>query len=302
MIKIAIIGLGAMGSNHYRIMQRIGGVRIVALCDPQKEAKDYTHPFFKSLDAMLERVAIDAAIIAVPTFLHKEVALKCIEKQIDLFIEKPVTSNVSDAKAIADAVAATGIKCTVGHVERFNPVIAALKSELEQKEIYTIEATRVGPFPPRIADVGILTDLAVHDIDLIRFITQKEIEEVAIFKSQKIHNHHEDNAVIGMKLQSDIVASITTSWLTPYKERVLEVACKEGLFVADLMMQELTEYSRFEGTHTYNSYAVRKCFVQKQEPLLTQMQAFVHYLYTDQRGELATIEDSIATLRTVNGI
>jgi predicted dehydrogenase len=179
--------------------------------------------------------------------------------------------------------------------------VRALKSELQGKEIYTIAMTRVGPIPPRIADVGILTDLAVHDIDLIRFVSGEEITDVSIFKSQKIHNHHEDNAILSFQLTGDKIASITTSWLTPYKKRMMEVTAKEALFDADLMSQDLKEYSAFEATNTFNAFSTRSCIVRKEEPLLGELTAFVEYVKTGNIGDLATIEDSITTIRISGG-
>jgi len=290
-MRIVVIGLGVMGRNHYRVLQNIEGVEVVGLCDPVAEGP-FDHPIYREIDEMLNHLEIDAAIIAVPTFLHKEVALKCIDKGIDLFIEKPVAPSPEDGELILKAANEKGVKSCVGYIERFNPVVKSIKHELQGREIYTIAMTRVGPFPPRIADVGILTDLSVHDIDLIRFVSGEEIENVSIMKSQKIHNHHEDNAILSFELSGGIIASITTSWLTPYKKRIMEVTTKEGLFDADLMSQDLTEYSRYEGTNTYNSYAVRK-----EEPLLNELRAFVNFVRTGERGDLATIEDSIVTIK-----
>jgi UDP-N-acetylglucosamine 3-dehydrogenase len=294
MINIALIGLGSMGRNHYRILKMLKNeVTIVGLCDVVKNG-EFDEPFFTDVDEMLDTVKPNAAIIVVPTFLHKEVALKCIARGVHVFIEKPAASTIDDAKLIAGAVKEAGLKSCVGHVERFNPVVQALKNELEGKEIYTMSITRVGPFPPRIADVGVLTDLSVHDIDLMRFITHRNILEKNIFKSRKIHNHHEDNAVLSFELQDAIVAEILTNWLTPFKKRTIEVACKDAYFEADLITQNLTEYSNF---HVNNSYVVRGCHIKKDEPLLKEVEAFVHYLKTGERGSLATIEDSVITLQ-----
>ncbi len=292
MLKIAIIGLGSMGRNHYRLYKERRDITICALCDVAQNGV-YDEPFFTDVETMLRATKPDAAVIAVPTFLHKEVALTCIAHGVHIFIEKPAASTIEDAKTIARAVAQSGLKSCVGHVERFNPVVAGLKKELEGKEIYSVAITRVGPFPPRIADVGVLTDLSVHDIDLIRFITCKEILNKAIFKSRKIHNHHEDNAVLSFELQDAIIADITTNWLTPFKKRRIEVACKEAYYEADLIAQELHEFS---GYHVNNSYVVRGCHIKKDEPLLKEIDAFVHYLRSGERGSLATVEDSIITL------
>lgn len=294
MINVALIGLGAMGRNHYRILKQFQGrVNICALCDAV-EPEGFEEPFYKDVDTLLEEIRPDAAFIITPTFLHKEIALKCIKHNVDVFIEKPVASTVEDAKIIGDAIDAKGLKSCVGHVERFNPVVQALREELKDKEIYSISITRVGPFPPRIADVGVLTDLSVHDIDLIRFITDRKILDKAIFKSRKIHNHHEDNAVLSFELEGETLAEITTNWLTPFKKRTIAVACKESYYEADLITQCLTEYSGF---HVNNSYVVRDCHIKKDEPLLKEVEAFIDFLEEGgERGSLATIEDSVITL------
>lgn len=299
MIRIALIGLGSMGRNHYRILKSLGGrVEIAALCDVIKHT-EYEEPFYTDVEVMLDTVKPDAAIIVVPTFLHREVSMYCIDRGVHVFIEKPAASTIDDAKMIAKAVDKAGLKSCIGHVERFNPVVQALKKELEGKEIYTMSLTRVGPFPPRIADVGVLTDLSVHDIDLMRFITGRNILNKNIFKSRKIHNHHEDNAILSFELEEAIVVEILTNWLTPFKKRMIEVACNDAYFEADLITQNLTEYSNF---HVNNSYVVRGCHIKKDEPLLKEVEAFVDYLETGGRGALATIEDSVITLEVATDI
>ncbi|MDR2033938.1 MAG: Gfo/Idh/MocA family oxidoreductase [Helicobacteraceae bacterium] len=293
MLRVVLIGLGVMGKGHYRVLSSIARAQIVGLCDNQIDEFD-GKKVWRDIDEMLAKVQADAAIIATPTFLHKEIALKCASKNLHVFIEKPAAANNEDAMIIAKAC--EKLHSAVGHIERFNPVVTALKKELEGKDIYSIAITRVGPFPPRIADVGILTDLAVHDIDLIRYITGKEIVDRHIFASQKIHNHYEDNAILSFKLQEEIVATITTNWLTPYKKRKIEVATPAGYYEADLMSQELKSFSAYSASH---SYLVRDIVVFKGEPLRNELSAFVSLCVSGDRGALASIEDSIKTLEVV---
>ncbi len=292
MLNVAIVGLGAMGKNHYRLLKENQRVNIVALCDIC--ANDtFEETLYKDLDELLEKESIDAAIVAVPTYLHCEVALKLIKKGIHLLVEKPVASSVEEAQILLKASKEHKVKVAIGHVERFNPVVNALKEELKDKEIYSISITRVGPFPPRISDVGVLTDLSVHDIDLTRFITNKEITKKTVYKSQKIHNHYEDNAVLCFELEDDIIANLITNWLTPFKKRTVEVACKEAYYEADLITQDLTEYSQYS---TDNSYVTRNCFVKKDEPLKKELEAFVDYVLEKKDTKLSSIEDSLITL------
>lgn len=295
LIKIAIIGMGVMGRNHYKVIQQIKNIEIVAICDPLVE-DIFTHKLYKSVDEMLNEVKIDAVIIAVPTSLHKEIAIKCMNKDItNLFIEKPIAFNVKEAQTILELSREKNIKIVVGHVERFNPVVQALKKEIKNKEVYIINIIRVSPFPHRISDVGILTDLSVHDIDLLRFISEKEIKNTHIFKSKKLHKHYEDNAILSFNMEEDITASINTNWLTPFRKRKIEVVCKDFYYEADLISQKLLEYSKKD-----NSFITKVCYVQKIEPLFNELTNFINYI----KGEetiFARIEDSIKTLEIIKG-
>jgi UDP-N-acetylglucosamine 3-dehydrogenase len=286
MIKMAIIGFGVMGQNHFRVLADMDGVDIVAVCDPNTaDAPDVK--LYQDVETMLSSESIDAAILSVPTFLHKDIGLKVIEKGIDMLIEKPIAS---------DSALQHNTKLVVGYIERFNPVVIALKEELAGKEIFSSNITRIGPIPPRISDVGVLTDFAVHDIDLIRYITGREIEEIKIFKSQKIQHHHEDNAIIAMRLQNDIVGNITTNWLTPFKKRAIEVSTSQEYYEADLINQTLNAYSSSKYIDINHSYVVRNCFVRKGEPLAFELKAFLDYVSGRPIGNLAVAEDSIKTL------
>ena len=295
-IKVALIGFGVMGKNHYRVLNSLPDVKVVAVVDPLLKDK-MPVPVFKDFKKLLSTTKLDAVIVAVPTKFHFEVAIECIKKGIPTLIEKPVAATLEQAASILKAAQKKKVITAVGHTERFNPVVQALKQELKRRNIFSLAITRVGPIPPRIADVGILTDLSVHDIDLIREVTGREIQNSNIYSSRKVHGHHEDNAVLSFRLEDEIVASVTTNWLTPFKKRMIEVATREAYYEADLLKQELTEYSAF--IHDNNSYVIRKCDVTRGEPLVNELKAFMHYVRTGENHGLATIEDSMKTLQLI---
>ncbi len=296
-IRICLVGFGVMGQNHYRNLLRIEGFDLVGICDAAADMSSINVPTFIDLDAMIDAVDFDAAIICVPTIAHFEVGSKLINFGKHLLIEKPIASCVLEAEKLSEAARSAGIKLAVGHVERFNPAVQALRTELTGKKIFSIAITRVGPFPPRIADVGVLIDLSVHDIDLVRFISGREILQKNILKSQKIHERYEDNAILSFKLEEEIVATITTNWLTPFKKRKIEVATPDGYFEADLMRQELIEYSAYK---LDNSFITRMYNVKRSEPLLDELLAFRDLLQSGNGGHLASAADAVRTLEILS--
>jgi UDP-N-acetylglucosamine 3-dehydrogenase len=299
MINIAIIGLGIMGKNHYRILKNFDNVNIVAVCDQNIQEK-YEEPTFSNVDELLSKVQnIDGIIIAVPTFLHKDIAIKCLEKKINLLIEKPVADTIDNALSILEMAQKSDVKVVVGHIERCNPVVETMKRELKDKEIFCISFTRTSPFPTRISDVGVLTDLSVHDIDLLRYLTEKNITSSHIIKSNKIAKKNEDNVVISLMLENNICSTITTNWLTPFKKRIIEVACRDSYYVADLISQDLTQY--IHNKELNNSYITRNCFIRKGDALEKELQEFIQYISNDNHKTfLANIKDSIETLQLIN--
>lgn len=296
-MRVGLIGLGSMGKNHYRVLRSLPDANLVAVCDPAADAS-LPENVYASCDEMLDNEELEAAVVCVPTSHHLRVASRVIERGIPVLIEKPIASNEEEARELIELAAHHKTRAVVGHVERFNPVVRSLISELKGKEIYSINITRIGPFPPRINDVGVLVDLSVHDVDLVHCLTGcTEIVEARVYKSTKQVGNREDNAVITMRLCSDVVASITTNWLTPFKKRTIEVATDKAFYTADLMAQELTEYSEYTEN---NSFVVRKCRVKKGEPLVGELEAFLHFAETGDADGLATLEDGLRTLSVIH--
>ena len=291
-MRALLYGFGSMGRNHFRVLKKHPQIKTIDIYDLYADVPDEHR--IENLDNYLKETPPDFAIVVTPTVTHRIVAEKLLNYKIPLLIEKPLTPVAADAEIIIQKANEGNTPCAVGFVERFNPVVHALKKEITESKILSISINRVGPFPPRIKDVGVLVDLSVHDIDLVRFLLGgAEIKTAGIMKSSKNYSDFEDNAIIGMKMEGDIIVNLITNWLTPFKKRTIEVATESAYYEANLLSQELKAYSHYE---VNNSFITRNCFVERTEPLFMELSSFINLIKRGDRGDLATLEDGLKVL------
>ncbi len=188
---------------------------------------------FADLDGLIER-GVDAVTIAAPTHLHRDIAIDCAARGIHILVEKPIASTIEEGREIVAAARRAGVTLMAGHVERFNPAVEAIKRAIKGQNILSIAVTRVGPFPPRMSNVGVVIDLAVHDIDLIRWFTNSEIVEIQPQTSSAVAER-EDIALLQFRTASGVLAQINTNWLTPFKARTIHIATRDKYLMADLL-------------------------------------------------------------------
>jgi predicted dehydrogenase len=186
-------------------------------------------------------------------------------------VEKPIAPSVAEGRAIIAAARHAGISLMVGHVERFNPTVEAIKEAIRGEDILSIAITRVGPFPPRMSNVGVVIDLAVHDIDLIRWFTESEIAEVQPQLSSAVAER-EDIALLQFRTVSGVLAHINTNWLTPFKARNVTIATRKKYIMGDLLTRQVTECFGFQPD---GAYSMRHLSVGHAEPLRAELQAFI---------------------------
>jgi len=275
-LRIGVIGAGVMGSNHARVLAGLPGVTLVGIVDPLPEhrARAIEHAHCRAFETLDQLIAegIDAVTIAAPTHLHHEIALACIARGIHVLVEKPIASSVQEGRDIVEAARRAGMTLMVGHVERFNPAVAAIKQAISGEDILSIAITRVGPFPPRMSNVGVVIDLAVHDIDLIRWFTESDIVEVQPQLSSAIAER-EDIALLQFRTASGVLAHINTNWLTPFKARSVTVATRDKYVMGDLLTRQVTECFGFKPD---GSYSMRHLPVGHDEPLRAELISFLH--------------------------
>jgi UDP-N-acetylglucosamine 3-dehydrogenase len=303
-LRIGVIGAGVMGSNHGRVLAGLPGVTLIGIVDPLPEHRIRATnmigcPVFTDLEELLA-AGVDAVTIAAPTHLHHEVALACINRGIHVLVEKPIASTVEEGRDIVEAARRAGVTLMVGHVERFNPAVAAVKQAIKDEDILSIAITRVGPFPPRMSNVGVVIDLAVHDIDLIRWFTESDIVEVQPQLSSAVAER-EDIALLQFRTASGVLAHINTNWLTPFKARSVTVATRGKYVMGDLLTRQVTECFGFKPD---GSYSMRHLPVGHDEPLRAELIAFVGAVRTGSAPAVsgaegvASLEIAIRCLET----
>ena len=258
-LKIGVVGVGVMGSNHARVLSEMAGIELVGVVDPERKQREFVSrnlgcAEFDDLESLLAS-GVDAATIAAPTHLHHDLALACISAGVHVMVEKPIAPTVEEGRAIVAAARHAGVTLMVGHVERFNPAVESIKRAIKNQDILSIAITRVGPFPPRMSNVGVVIDLAVHDIDLIRWFTDSEIVEIQPQLSSAVAER-EDIALLQFRTASGVLAHINTNWLTPFKARTIHVATRDKYLIGDLLTLQVTECFGFQPD---GSYSMRHC-------------------------------------------
>jgi len=303
MLKGCVIGLGAMGSNHARVLyelQEEAKIKLIGVADIKEDrakeaAKKYSVEWFTDYKLLLKKKP-DFAIVTVPTELHREVASEAINERCHILVEKPIAYTLEDGKKIIDVAKKKGVQLMVGHIERFNPAIDTIKERIGKEKILLIGAVRIGPTPSseRIT-TGVVADLGVHDIDLFRYITGSEFKRIEAFTSDR-KSGIEMSAVLSFEMENGALAYIITNRIMPLKIRKVEVTTAKRFLEGDLLSQKVTEYSKGE----LISYAHRSIFVEEinlpfMEPLKLELKAFINSLKTGTQPPI-TGEDGLKAI------
>ncbi|WP_322796088.1 Gfo/Idh/MocA family oxidoreductase [Tepidiforma sp.] len=287
-LRAAVIGLGSMGANHVRVLADTPGVELVAVADPdpervQRAIAGRSIPGFASTSALLAESRPDFVSVVVPTGLHEEVAVACIEAGAHVLVEKPIAATLEAAARIARAAEDAGVLLTVGHIERFNPAIRELARRLREGQggrVLQLRARRVGPFPHRIRDVGVIHDLGPHDIDIMRYLLDDEVVRVYAESRAHIATDNEDLFAGMLTFRNGAMGLLDINWLTPTKERTLTILCEKGMFTVDYAAQVLCFYENYAAAARDGVYAsvtegpMTRYPIPNREPLRVELEAF----------------------------
>ena len=305
-LRAGLLGMGVMGRHHARVLSTLEDVELVGIVETAPVGSATPAEVFSSIDALLKR-GIDYCVVAVPTALHEEAGLQLAAAGVHALVEKPLAVNPDAAIRLTEAFEGQGLVGAVGHIERFNPALQQARSRMAQGDlgqVFQIATRRQGPFPARIADVGVIKDLATHDIDLTAWIAQSPYVTVAARTAHRAGRAYEDlvSAVCG--LADGTVACHLVNWLSPFKERTTIITGERGAFVADTLTADLTFYangsveSEWDGVAQFRGVSegdiIRYAF-PKPEPLRTEHEAFRDAVLGGP-ADIVTMRQGLATV------
>lgn len=312
-LKVAVIGAGAMGKNHARVYSEMKNVELVAICDSNKDAGGqiamlYGAKYYSGCKEMLAKEKMDAVSICVPTKFHRDIAVEVIRNKINVLVEKPIATTISEAEEIILEAKKNKVNLMIGHIECFNPVVVELKRRImggELGKIYKVHCNRMGPSVQRIYDVGVVIDLAIHEIYILKYLIDSDVKRVYAETERKIHSTYEDLLIGTMRFRNDVLGVINTNWITPRKFREITVTGEKGMFVANYLTQDLDFYENdfVKKNVDYKSHTMLviegkkiPIEVKKSEPLRNELEAFVSCVINNKKAPVSG-NDGLEALR-----
>ncbi len=314
MLKTAVIGVGSMGRHHARVYSELNKTELVAVSDVNQAVVDgiaakYNVAGYTDYRQLLAQEKPDAVSIAVPTAMHEEVASEAMRAGAHVLIEKPIAATLEEGQRLIDLAQSLNRQLMIGHIVRFNPATQLLKQKLQDGElgrIFQIICRRAGPFPARIRDVGVVVDLAPHDVDVMRFLTGMDPIRVFAETERRIHTDHEDIVYGMLRFPDGVIGALEINWLTPKKIREVIVLGERGMFQVDDLTQDLYFYKNAEANGQLWSTLrnikgvsegeMVRFAVKRQEPLKAELQAFATAVETNEPVPVSG-EDGLAALR-----
>ena len=316
-MRTGVIGVGSMGQNHARVFHEISNLQAISDMD-EKQGNEIADRFgvnyFKNYEEMLDQ--LDAVSIAVPTVYHREVAETVAKAGVNFLVEKPLSHTSEDAEAIILAAEKAKVVMAVGQIERHNSIVSLAKNKLnggEWGKIISLSAKRFSNYPGRISDVGVLFDLTIHDVDILRYFVDSEVSHVFTTGGKFNNKYHEDFVNLSLIFENGSIGLCETNWLTPMKVRNLEITTDKAYINLNHIKQEIKVLSsKFGEVDDSNLFqppieVEEKLFTPKvQEPLKNELVDFLSAIYHSReplvsgREGLASVKIVEAGLRSLN--
>ncbi|MDZ4725229.1 MAG: Gfo/Idh/MocA family oxidoreductase [Leptospira sp.] len=302
-VRLGVIGTGHMGQYHVNVAKMLSDAELVGIFDASNEratqiAEKHKTKAFNSETELLN--AVDAVVIAAPTFLHHKIAKQALESNKHVLVEKPISQTVEEAKELVALANKNKLVLQVGHVERFNGAVLELGKIAEHPLL--IESRRLAPYNSRIADVGVVLDMMIHDIDIVLNLVKSEVVDVKAVGSSVV-SKHEDVASVVIRFANGCVASLNASRASQAKIRTLNISQKDSYVFLDFTNQEIELHRQASSTTQLGSGEIRykqesiveKIFVHKDNPLKQEHEHFINCI----KGEVEPMVKGESDIRTL---
>jgi UDP-N-acetylglucosamine 3-dehydrogenase len=293
-LNVAVVGAGFWGKNHVRVFSNLNQANLLAVCDTdERRAKDISGKYhvqsFTKVEKLVNAKEIDALSICTPTTTHFSIAYRALEEGKHVLIEKPMVSTSEEAQQLITQAANQDVHIMVGFIERFNPGVQRVKALIRKGdlgEVILAFSKRVGRWPERIGDVGVVKDTAIHDIDLMRFIFEQDPQTIYA-RMGSLNHRFEDYCHIVLSFNGLQTGFVEANWLTPRKIRALTVTGGEAVATLNYLTQELVIEDVHKMVKPYHAW---------EEPLALELQEFVSSILHD-RLPLVTGWDGLKALQ-----
>jgi len=306
-----------IGRHHARLLQTVPSVEFAGAVDPggDRYAAVYEPTLvYSSIAALLDASPPDFAIASVPTEEHLPAVRELAAAGVHVLVEKPLAATTAEARELIDVVGRAGVRAAVGHVERFNPALLELRrrvTEGQLGEVFLIASERVGPFPDRVRDVGVVKDLATHDLDLVRWLGNAPVERVAAQTQHRMDREHEDLVLVTGRLRSEVAFNCVVDWVSPAKVRRTRILGERGMLVADTLTADLWFYenghvaSEWPETQSLKGVSegdATRYALARREPLLVELETFCAYVRGDDAAAVVPLQAGLETVACAEAV
>ncbi len=288
-INVGVVGIGSLGQHHFRIYHSMNDlVNLVAVADIdgnklEKYKKLYPDIYFTTdFKKILDKV--DAISLVVPTSLHYKIAKEILHAKKHLLIEKPITTTIEEAEELVQIAKQNNLILQVGHVERFNPVVQTTKEFIKNPRF--IESVRLGNFDPRVADIGVVLDLMIHDIDIVLCYVCSKLESVEAYGA-KVFTDKEDIVKARLRFENGIICDLTASRVSMYKYRKMHIFQDDSYVSIDFMRQQAKIYrKKHKEVKDLQDIEVLRPKIKREEPLKLELEHFINSILHNKLPEV----------------
>jgi UDP-N-acetylglucosamine 3-dehydrogenase len=316
-LRGAVIGLGMIGRHHARLLQAAERVEFAGAVDPEGDRHGSVHDpglVFESVAALLGRGPLTFAIVAVPTDAHLPVVRELTAAGVSVLVEKPVAGTVEDAEEIVELCATHGVQGAVGHVERYNVALQEMRRRLVDGQLgrlFSLATIRSGPFAGRVRDVGVVMDLATHDIDVVSWLSGSRIARLAAQTQHLSGREHEDLVLVTGALESGPAFNLVVDRVSPTKVRRTRVLGERGMLEADTLNGDLYFYENAEVGITWSTAQqfrgvsegnVTRYALRRDEPLRVELETFLDLVAGEPTAGVVTLERGVEIVQVAETV